>query len=460
MEIPLRIEEILSAQKAYYATGETLDVPVRLDALRRLRQAVERREDDIVRALHADLGKCPQEAYLTETGLVYRALTYMEKHVKSFSSPRRVRCPLPLFPAKCYIQPSPYGTALIMSPWNYPFLLAFDPLIAALAAGNTAVLKPSNYAPETSAVIAKIISEAFDPSYVAVVQGGREANAELLDLKFDYIFFTGGKNVGRLVLEKAARHLTPVTLELGGKSPCIVDETADIALSARRIVFGKFLNAGQTCVAPDYVLVHNSVQDALLAAIKEEIARQFGVRPLENDSYGKIINEKHFTRLLQLMAGEAIYTGGRFDAHALKIEPTVLTQVTPQSPLMQEEIFGPLLPVLGYTAQSDVFDAVARHPTPLALYLFTKNPDMKKAVTQTVQFGGGCINDTMVHTTNDAFGFGGVGDSGMGSYHGKNGFDTFTHYKSIVDKKTRFDPSVRYRPYSDEKLDFARKFLR
>lgn len=455
----MQIKEILSSQRTFFSEGMTQNIRCRKDALLRLREAIKCHEDDIFDALRRDLGKCPQEAYMTEIGLAYQEIDYMIKKIKVFSSAKRVRTALSVFPAKCYKQPSPYGSVLIMSPWNYPFLLAVDPLIAALAAGNTVVLKPSNYSPATSKVIKEIVTDAFNPSYVAVIEGGREANAELLDQKFDYIFFTGGKNVGRLVMAKASENLTPVTLELGGKSPCIVDETADIAQAAKRIVFGKYMNAGQTCVAPDYVLVQTSVLEKFLAALKGEIAHQFGAHPLENEAYGKIINEKHFYRLLRLIKDETAYIGGGSDADVLKIEPTVLTGITRKSPVMQEEIFGPILPVIEFNNLSQVFEIIADHPTPLSLYLFTKNPDTKARIMQNVLFGGGCVNDTVMHLSNNAFGFGGVGDSGMGSYHGKYGFDTFTHYKSIVEKKTRFDLPARYRPYNDRKFSIIRKFL-
>jgi aldehyde dehydrogenase (NAD+) len=372
----MQIEDMLAMQRAYFSKGETLDAAFRLQALCKLKEAIRRREDDVFDALRSDLGKGMQEAYMTEIGLAYQALTYMIRHVKKFSSPRRVRSAAASFPSKSCVQPSPYGTVLIMSPWNYPFLLAIDPLIAALAAGNTAVLKPSGYAPATSAVIAQIMADAFDACYVAAVEGGRQENAQLLDQKFDYIFFTGSKNVGRLVMEKAARHLTPVTLELGGKSPCIVDETADIAAAARRIVFGKFLNTGQTCVAPDYVLVHESVRESFLSCLKDEIERQFGARPLGNPSYGKIINEKHFSRLVNLIKANRYFAAAVLMRKSLKSSRRFVRRLI-LKPRYAREIFGPILPVIAYDTLSEVLEAIAAHPTPGPLPVHTKSANKR-----------------------------------------------------------------------------------
>ena len=347
-----------------------------------------------------------------------------------------------------------------MSPWNYPFLLTVGPLIDALAAGNTAVVKPSAYSPETSAVIKSLLEECFSRELVAVVTGGRLENEGLLAEKFDLIFFTGSGAVGREVLRRAAKHLTPVVLELGGKSPCIVEKSADIALAARRIVFGKFLNCGQTCVAPDYILCDATVKDKLLAAIKAEIKAQFGEAPLASPDYGKIINDKHFERLLGLIDREKVVYGGEYSRETLQIAPTVLDGVSFEDAVMGEEIFGPVLPVLTYGALDEALDTVISHDKPLALYLFTENKKIIHTVTTRVPFGGGCINDVIIHLATTEMGFGGVGESGMGAYHGRVGFDTFSHTKSIVKKSTHIDLPMRYRPYGKGKFRMIRRFLK
>lgn len=452
------IHELVCRQKEYFQAGRTLPLKARLRALSALEGSVREMEYEILQALRDDLGKSSTEGYMSEVGMVLEEIAYMKKHVKRFVKDRTVRTPLVQFPAKSYVRPCPYGTVLIMSPWNYPFLLTIGPLIDALAAGNTAVLKPGRDSAATSRVIAKLVRNTFPEELVSVVEGGREENRRLLDEKFDYIFFTGGKEVGRLVMEKAARHLTPVSLELGGKSPCIVDETADIPLAARRIVFGKFLNLGQTCVAPDYVLVHSSVKEELLQYMEKEIKRQFGQQPLDNPDYGKIINEKHYQRLIGLIAEENIRTGGTCDTQR-RMEPTIVTDASVNSPCMQEEIFGPVLPVLEFETLKEAIEITRLYPTPLALYLFTKKKAAKEKVTREISFGGGCINDTIIHLATVHMGFGGVGESGMGAYHGKAGFDTFTHYKSLVDKKTWLDLPFRYQPYTKTKEKLIRKFL-
>ncbi len=358
------------------------------------------------------------------------------------------------------MKPMPYGVTLIMSPWNYPFLLSFDPLVDALAAGNTVVVKPSAYAPATMQVIADLIEEVFPREYVAVVTGGRAENQFLLNQKFDHIFFTGSQAVGKEVMEKAAKHLTPVTLELGGKSPCIVDSSAKIKLAAKRIVFGKFLNCGQTCVAPDYILCDKSVKEKLVASLTEEIEKQFGKHPLDNPNYGKIINEKHFDRLCGLIQESKVVCGSGRDKDALRIEPTVLDNVVIEDAMMQEEIFGPVLPVLTYENLEEAIAFVNQNEKQLALYIFSENKKNIRAVTSKCCFGGGCINDVVIHLATSYMGFGGVGESGMGSYHGKAGFETFSHYKSILDKKTFMDLPMRYQPYKKGNEKLIRMFLR
>ena len=454
------INAIVAAQRKYFQTGATLPVSFRIDALRRLYDAVSGSEKEIHDALRKDLGKSGFESYMCETGLVLEEISYMLKHVRRFAGEKRVRTPLAQFHSRSYKKPSPYGVTLIMSPWNYPFMLTLSPLVDALAAGNTAVVKPSAYSPNTSEVIRKILTKCFEPQYVSVVTGGRAENTCLLHEHFDYIFFTGSQSVGKEVMRSAADHLTPVTLELGGKSPCIVDQTANIRLAARRIVFGKYLNCGQTCVAPDYIYCHRSVRDRLIKETQKQIRRQFGKKPLDNKNYGKIINEKHFDRILGLIDKEKVIFGGNSDRDALRIEPTVMDNVTFSDAVMQEEIFGPLMPILTFDSLDEVIRNVNAMPHPLALYLFTSSKATAKKVTARCGFGGGCINDTIIHLATTEMGFGGFGESGMGSYHGKTGFDTFTHYKSIVDKKTWLDLPMRYQPYRKMHGKMVRFFLK
>lgn len=456
---PEQIHKIVSAQRSYFSSGATLPVGIRLDALRRLKAAIVRHEADIARALYQDLGKSSEESYLCEIGMVLDELTFMLRHTGTYAKEHRVRTPLAQFAAHSYTKASPLGVVLIMSPWNYPFLLTLDPLIDAIAAGNTAIVKPSAYSPCTSAVIQTILSACFAPQYVAVVTGGREENRHLLDETFDHIFFTGSQAVGREVLRRAAEHLTPCTLELGGKSPVIVDRTANIARAARRIVFGKFLNCGQTCVAPDYIYCDARVRDALVKALMREIRRQFGADALCNPKYGKIINQKHFDRISRLIDRNKLVYGGKFQPEQHRISPTILTDVTWDDPVMQEEIFGPILPILTYDSLDEALIAINSHPHPLALYLFSEDKKTMRRITQTCSFGGGCINDTIIHLATPHMGFGGVGASGMGAYHGKTGFETFSHRKSIVDKKTWLDLPMRYQPYRKSYSRLVRLFL-
>ena len=441
------LDRLLQNQREYFRSGATLPVDFRIAMLKKLRDAVERHEEEIAAALKADLGKSDFEGFMCETGLVKSELSYMIRHTRRFASRRRAHTPLAQFASASYQKPSPYGNVLIMSPWNYPFLLTVDPLVDAIAAGNTAVVKPSAYSPATSAVIAKMIGECFPPEYVAVVTGGRKENATLLEKKFDLIFFTGSQAVGREVLRHAAGHLTPAVLELGGKSPCIVDGTAKLELAAKRIVFGKYLNCGQTCVAPDYILCHRSVKEKLVQELCRQVRLQYGEDPLANPDYGKIINEKHFNRLCALLAPEKTVLGGTANRDTLQIAPTVLDNVTWEDPVMQEEIFGPILPVLTFDSFEEVYALLADRPKPLALYLFSEDRRRIQEVTERCSYGGGCVNDTIIHLATSEMGFGGVGESGMGAYHGKTGFDAFSHSKSIVAKKTWMDLPMRYQPY-------------
>lgn len=454
------IKDLVTRQRKYFQTGATLPVSVRVDALKRLYGVISGCEKEIHTALKRDLGKSGFESYMCETGLVLEEISYMLKHIHRFAREKNVRTPLAQFHSRSFKKPSPYGVTLIMSPWNYPFMLTLSPLVDALAAGNTAVVKPSAYSPHTSDVILQILSQCFDPEYVAVVTGGRAENTCLLREHFDYIFFTGSQFVGKEVMRNAAEHLTPVTLELGGKSPCIVDKSANIKLAARRIVFGKYLNCGQTCVAPDYIYCHRSVKDSLVKEVQKQIQKQYGKQPLRNPNYGKIINEKHFNRLLGLIDKNKTVHGGGSDRHALRIEPTVLDNVTFADAVMQEEIFGPIMPILIFDNLDEAIRNINAMPHPLALYLFTSDKAAAKKVTSRCGFGGGCINDTIIHLATTEMGFGGFGESGMGSYHGKVGFDTFSHYKSIVDKKTWIDLPMRYQPYRKLHEKMIRFFLK
>ncbi len=442
-----KIKDLVYSQRKFFHTNATRNVKFRMQALERLKSSIKKYEHEIAEALQKDLGKSSFESYMCETGLVLSEIAYMQNHLHKFSKEKTVRTPLAQFYSRSFQKPSPYGVVLVMSPWNYPLLLTLDPLVDAIAAGNTVILKPSAYSPHMSELLSKMMRECFDERYVAVVTGGREENAYLLEEHFDYIFFTGSQNVGKQVMRKAADYLTPVTLELGGKSPCIVDKSANIKLSVKRIVFGKYLNCGQTCVAPDYIYCDRAVKDKFVKELKRQIQKQYGKNPLENKTYGKIINEKHFERILKLIDGDKVVYGGRSDKDTLKIEPTILNNVTFSDAVMQEEIFGPVLPILTYDHIDEVIRNINTMPKPLALYIFTENKKIARKVTSQCAFGGGCINDTIIHLATSEMPFGGFGESGMGGYHGKAGFDTFTHYKSIVDKKTWIDLPVRYQPY-------------
>lgn len=452
-------QDLLKQHAHFFSIGHTKDIAYRRLQLKKLRQVILHYEADIQDALKKDLNKAPFESYETEIGIVLQELNHTIKHLYGWARPSRVPTPLMHFPASSHIYREPYGTVLIMSPWNYPFQLTLVPLIGAMAAGNCVVLKPSEYSSHTAAVIEKMIRENFDAGYISVVRGGREANQSLLDQKFDYIFFTGSPTVGRLVMKSAAWHLTPVTLELGGKSPCIVDETARLDLAAKRIVWGKFLNAGQTCVAPDYVLVHPAVKEALVEKMKEAVRSFYGEQILQNGEYPKIINQKHFERLQGLLRGEALFCGGGSDAESLTIEPTLMGGITWDSPVMQEEIFGPLLPILTYDNLQDTIELLQKQPKPLALYYFTQSKKRAGHILRQLSFGGGCINGTVIHLSNPHLHFGGVGESGMGQYHGKRSFDTFTHEKSIMKKSTLIDIPLPYPPYKNH-LPLLRKFMR
>lgn len=457
--VDYEIKEILKLQREFFDSHRTDSVKFRKRMLKRIKVALEVYDEKIGQAVRADLGKSYAETYMSEIGMILEEINWMMKHMKKLAKDKRVRTPLAQFHSKSFISPKPYGTVLIISPWNYPLLLTLGPLVDAIAAGNTVVVKPSEYTPETTKVLKEIFKECFPPAYVTLVEGDAKVNKVVLAQKFDKIFFTGSTRVGGEILKTAAKTLTPVTLELGGKSPCIVDKTAKISLAAKRIVFGKFLNCGQICVAPDYILCHESIKDKLVQAIIKEIVKQYGNQPLHNNDYGRIINKGHMERLTGLIDKEKVVWGGTFDMDKYQIEPTVMDNVDWSDPIMQEEIFGPILPILTFKKLKTAIKTVNEQPHPLALYLFTTNKRNKKMVLKNCQFGGGCINDTIIHLATTNMPFGGVGASGMGAYHGKAGFDCFTHYRSIVDKKTWLDIPLRYQPYSKGKLWLIKKFM-
>ena len=453
------LKVMIDKQRLFYETGKTKDMNFRMNNLRLLSSAIKKNERNIMEALKSDLNKSHFEAYATEIGIVLEEINFMLKNMKRLLKTKRVRTPLTQFPSVSKIYQEPYGNVLIMAPWNYPFQLSIAPLVGAIACGNCAVIKPSDYSSATSSIIKTIIEETFDESYIAVVEGGREANQNLLDNKFDLIFFTGSIPVGKIVMEKAAKNLTPVVLELGGKSPCIVDKTADIKMSAKRIAWGKGLNAGQTCVAPDYLLVHKDVKEEFINELKKNSKLFYGDRPETNSEFPKIINKKHFDRLNGLIkTGNVIY-GGKANEDSNQIGFTLMDHVKWDDQIMQEEIFGPLLPIIAYEDLDEVVRLINNRPKPLALYIFTKSKSVENKIINDVSYGGGCINDTVVHLATSYMGFGGVGDSGMGSYHGKASIDTFSHSKSIMKKSNLIDIPVRYAPYG-KKLKLLKKIMK
>ncbi|MFP3981492.1 MAG: aldehyde dehydrogenase [Desulfobacterales bacterium] len=453
------IESIIADQRSFFASGRTRNISFRQQQLRILRNAIAQNEKRILSALHADLKKSEYEGYLTEVGIIYDEIRHIVKHTPKWARPRRVRTPIYHFPAKSMIYPEPYGVVLVISPWNYPFQLAVSPLIGAISAGNCAVIKPSEYSPHTSELLCEIIAAHFRADYITAVTGDAETSRALLEEKLDYIFFTGSPEIGRRVMESAARHLTPVTLELGGKSPCIVAEDADLDSAAKRIVSGKFINAGQTCIAPDYVLAHHSIKEALIKRMDEVISEFYGKNPQDSPDYPRIINKRHFDRLAGLLKGADIAVGGQTDRDGLYFAPTIVNAEFRDQPLMEEEIFGPILPVLSYDTAERAIDAIGSLPRPLALYLFTRKKNLANRILNEVSFGGGCINDTLIHIATPYLPFGGIGQSGMGRYHGKASFDTFCHEKSILKNLSPFENPFRLPPYGNM-LKWLKKVLR
>lgn len=443
----MNIPALVQSQKNFFATQQTKDISFRKNALKRLQKELIAREQDIIKALHDDFKKSEYEAVMTETSIVLAELKMAIKNIHSWSKPQRVLPSLLNFPSSAKIYKEPYGTVLIIAPWNYPYQLAFAPLLGAIAAGNTVVLKPSELTPHTSKITKEIIETVFDKNHVAVIEGGVDVSTELLAQRWDYIFFTGSVPVGKIIAKAAANHLTPVTLELGGKSPCIVDETANIKLAAKRLVWGKFINGGQTCIAPDYLLIHKSVKEQFIQQFKEEIFRAYGENPQNSFDFPRIVNTKNFDRLALMLENENCVIGGQTDRDDRYIAPTLIDEPSLDSEVMKGEIFGPIFPLISYENEADIEKITAKYDKPLALYVFTNRNSFAKKMIQRYSFGGGTINDTTVHFANHRLPFGGVGESGIGGYHGKQTFDTFSHKKGVVSRGTWLDVPTRYAPY-------------
>ncbi|HEY9802376.1 MAG TPA: aldehyde dehydrogenase [Leptolyngbyaceae cyanobacterium] len=445
VQTSVNVRQIITEQKEFFCTGKTKNIDFRISQLQKLKQAITDNQPQIFKALKADLHKSGFDAYFEVIGII-KEIDYALKHIKNWVKPQKVATPYHQLPATTYICPEPLGVILIIAPWNYPFNLVMTPLIGAIASGNCAVLKPSEVSAQSSLVIADIIRQTFEPGFIQVVTGGVEVSQELLTEKFDHIFFTGSTEVGKIVMSSAAQHLTPVTLELGGKSPCIVDEDTHLEYTAKRLVWGKFINAGQTCTAPDYLLVHKNIKASLLNEIGKAIKTFYGDEPLHSANYSRIINQKHFFRLANLLKYGRVIIGGNINLPELYIAPTVIDQVCWDDEIMQEEIFGPILPVIEYTDLAEAIAIINERPKPLALYFFSQNKQHQTQVLQTTVSGGVCINDTVMHLTIPTLPFGGVGESGMGRYHGKSGFDNFSYQRSVLHKSFLFDLQWRYYP--------------
>lgn len=443
------IPQTLTALRSFFASGKTKDIDFRIACLKKLKEGIRRYEPEIMAALYDDLRKPPFESYASEIGILYTEIDHVIQNIRSWSRPRRVATPLIHFLSKSRIDPEPYGVVLIISPWNYPFQLAIAPLIGALAAGNCVLIKPSEFSSSTTNTIAKMIGEIFSPDHITVFRGEAQATQNLLEEKFDYIFFTGSTAVGKIVMTAASRHLTPVTLELGGKSPCIVHEDAHLKYGVKRIAWGKFFNAGQTCIAPDYVLLHRNIKDDFIEKMIATIHEFYGDDPMLSPDYARIINERHFNRLLSLMKDGWTLYGGNFRAKDLYIGPTIVDQIQPDAPLMQEEIFGPIMPILEYGDIDEAIAFVNQRPRPLALYCFSESVKIQDKIFRETSSGGGCVNDTVSHVGSQTLPFGGIGESGMGAYHGKSSFDTFTHRRSVLTRSNLVDMPLRYPPYGD-----------
>ena len=457
-DVKNQIQDIILKQKKFFATGETKNVIFRIENLKKLKKEILKNELEIKEALKKDLNKSYSESYMTEIGMTISELNYVIKHTKKWSKKKVTPTPIVHFPSISYTLPEPYGIALILAPWNYPFMLIMEPLIGAICSGNTVILKPSEFAPYTANIIEKIIKNCFKDEYVAIIQGEKEVSQNLINSKVDYIFYTGGTKVGKIVMEAAAKNLTPVTLELGGKSPCIIDKNCNIKLAAKRLLFGKLLNAGQTCIAPDYVLVNKYAKNELIKWIQYYLQQFLGDDGFKNRDYPKIINKRHFDRLTSLIENQKVLLGGKSDIQTLKIEPTLIDNPSRESMVMNEETFGPILPIIEYENVQEAIDYIHSYEKPLALYLFTNDKKLEQRILNQISFGGGCINDTIIHIANSNMPFGGIGYSGIGGYHGKSSFDTFSHYRSIT-KKFGLDFPLRYMPYAGWKDKIIKIFM-
>lgn len=453
--------DILQRQQTYFKSGITRKPEFRIQQLKMLKEALQEEEENLMKAVYKDFRKPEFEVYATELGVLHGELNYAIKNVNSWASEQDVSGFLPNFPSRNYMMPEPYGSVLIISPWNYPLMLSLSPVIGAIAAGNTVVLKPSEISSHSSDAMYRLVEKYFKPELLKVVKGGKESAKSLLAEKFDYIFYTGSARVGKIVMKAAAEHITPVTLELGGKSPCIIHESADMESAVRRIAWAKFVNAGQTCVAPDYLLVPESYRAPVIELFRKELMEMYGEKPQESPDFSRVINSDHFSRLSEMLddPGIRIAVGGVLDPVENYIAPTILDSVTTESRCMQEEIFGPILPVLSYSSEAEAIDIVKQYPKPLALYVFTGDEQFEQAVLQSCSFGGGAVNDAVTQMGNHHLPFGGVGNSGMGSYHGKASFDTFTHYKSIMKKQSWLDVPLRFAPYNG-KLKWIKKIMK
>ncbi|WP_064093172.1 aldehyde dehydrogenase [Rossellomorea aquimaris] len=438
------VQTALQQHKEFFKTGTTRPIKYRKQILERFAKVIKDHEKDIIEALKTDLGKSEMETYATEIGILLEEIRFILKHIDDWAEAKKVKTAKTHIGSKAYKVPEPYGVALIIAPWNYPFQLALSPVIGAIAAGNTAIIKPSELTPHTSKLLERLINTQFETNHIMVIEGGVETTQHLLRQPFDYIFFTGSVPVGKVVMEAAAKQLIPVTLELGGKSPCIVDDTADIPLAAKRIAFGKVTNAGQTCIAPDYLFIHKKVKQQFIQEFKKVIVEFYGTEPLQSDTFGRIVNERHFNRLTNYLQDGEILLGGKVDHASLKMEPTLLVPRDVTVPVMQDEIFGPIFPVLEYENLQEVIDFVTERPKPLALYLFTSDEKVEERINHSISYGGGCVNDTLMHIVTPYLPFGGVGESGIGNYHGESSFSTFSHYKSVLKQTTKFDMSFRY----------------
>ncbi|MTI46387.1 aldehyde dehydrogenase [Sporosalibacterium faouarense] len=453
------VNELLKKQKDFFKKGYTSDIDFRLNSLGKLRKSIQYYEKDILEALQVDLGKPHFEGYATEVGYVLDSISYMEKNLKKWTKDKKVKTPIHQALTKSFIRYEPYGTVLIIGPFNYPFQLIIEPMIGAIAAGNTVILKPSQDTVKTEAIIKRIINEVFEEEYISVITGGREVTSELINSKFDYIFFTGSVPVGKIVMEAASKNLVPVTLELGGKSPVIVHKDSNLDKAAKRIMWGKFINTGQTCVAPDYVYIHKDIKDELLQKMKEVLIEFYGDKPKNSEDYGKIVNTRQFDRLVTLIDEDKVFYGGNYDREELYIEPTILNNVTWMDKVMEDEIFGPILPVMEYGDINKVIDIINSNPKPLSFYIFSENERIQNMTIDRISFGGGCINDTISHVATPYMPFGGVGNSGIGSYHGEYSFYTFSHAKSIIKKSTIFDLNLIFPPYKD-RINILKKVLK